>query len=270
MNVFGKSFEFNGILSDRYDVVLCSFNTVDNNRSNGISYKISKGNITENRPSPNFYGKSYGNVLEFQIEICKNCGTNDFFTTEEQKDIIRWITSPYDYRKFKIIDNNEDYYHSGIEYFCICTDYNETVINDHIGGMLFKFECNAPYGFYEEQITEFAATTSTPSSVIVNNLSDELEEDYYPIIELESQETGDVTIVNSIYPDEIMELKVLNGQTLVIDNMESDISDNINMFNYNTDTNLCWLRLAPGENIITITGNVTGYIKCLYPRKAGI
>ena len=120
MNVFGKSFEFNGVLSDRYDVILCSFNTIDNNRSNGISYKISKGNITENRTSPNFYGKSYGNVLEFQMEICKNCGENKFFTTEEQIEIIRWITSPYDYRKFKIIDNVGDYYHDGIEYFKKC------------------------------------------------------------------------------------------------------------------------------------------------------
>lgn len=242
----------------------------DHTRSSAISYNILSGDITPNRPLPNLYNKKYNGVLEFKIEICKACATSEHFTAAEQQSIVRWLTSPYDYRKFKINDFKNRDYHKEIDYYCICTSYGETVINDSIIGMFFKFQCNAPYAFLEEEITEFTATSSAPATFTINNKSDELEEDYYPIVELTGTATGRVSIKNSIYPNETMDLSVLNGQTLYIDNGESDISDNLNQFEYSTGTNLVWLRLAPGNNIITVTGSCTGQVKCMYPRKVGI
>ena len=67
-----------------------------------------------------------------------------------------------------------------------------------------------------------------------------------------------------------MELSVKNGQTLIIDNNACDITDNLGLFSYGTDTNLKWISLVSGNNVLTITGNATGEIKCRYPRKVGI
>lgn len=267
-NVFGKSFEFDSISSDTYNVVLCSFDTVDISKDTGINYDIQSGDITPNRPVANYYNKKYNKPLEFQVEICKPCGSVNYFTTEEQKHIVRWITSPVDYRKFTILDNESDGYHDGIEYFAICTEYQEKVINDKIIGLYFSFQCNAPYGYYTEQITTF--DTSVNTEITIDNYSDELEVDYYPIIELTAGQTGKVTIKNVAYPDNVMELSVKNGQTLIIDNNTCDITDNIGLFSYDTDTNLKWISLVPGNNTLTITGNATGEIRCRYPRKVGI
>lgn len=270
MNVFGKSFEFDGVSSETYNVILCSMESPDHNRSSAISYNILSGDITPNRALPNLYNKKYNGVLEFKIEICKACVASEQFTTAEQQSIVRWITSPHDYRKFKINDFKDRDYHEEIDYYCICTNYGETVIDANIIGMFFEFQCNAPYAFLEEEVTEFTSTSSTSATFTINNKSDELEEDYYPIIELTGTATGSVSIKSSAYPNETMELSVLNGQTLYIDNEESDITDDMDQFEYSTDTNLVWLRLAPGNNTITVTGDCTGKVKCMYPRKVGI
>ena len=265
-NVFGKSFEFDSISSDTYNVVLCSFDTVDISKDTGINYDIQSGDITPNRPVANYYNKKYNKPMEFQVEICKPCGSVNYFTTEEQRQIIRWITSPVDYRKFTVVSNNG--YHDGIEYFAICTEYQEKVVNDKIIGLYFSFQCNAPYGYYTEQITTF--DTSANTEITIDNYSDELEIEYYPVIELTAGQTGTVTITNSAYPDKVMELSVKNGQTLIIDNNACDITDNIGLFSYDTDTNLKWISLVNGNNTLIITGTATGKIKCRYPRKVGI
>ena len=270
MDVFGKSLEFDGVSSEDDNIMLCTLDTPDHNRTSAISYDILSGDITPNRPIPNLYNKKYNKVLEFKITVCKKCVIKDRFTTAEQQELIRWFTSPFDFRKFKIIDFEDSDYHTGIDYFCICNDYGETVINDSICAMFFQFQCNAPYAFLEEESTSFISSSTTPTTFTINNKSDELEDDYYPVIEVKGTSTGTVTIKNNSYPDEIMELSVKTGQTLYIDNDESDITDDKDLFDYSTDTNLCWIRLKSGNNVITVTGDCTGNIKCRYPRKVGI
>ena len=265
MNVFGKSFEYNGQSSTDYNVQLCTFDSSDENRETAISYSLLTGDITPNRHIPNFYAKKYNEPLEFSISLLKGCGENRPFTTQEQKEIIRWLTSPKEHKLFKVVDYDGEDYHTDIEYFCLCTSYNEVVING-LTGMEFTFKCNAPFGFYPEQITEFTA----PVSIDVENHSDELFEDYYPVIELECNKTGEVTFTNSSFESDVMTLQCVAGQTLYIDCQLGDITDNLDLFDYSTDTNLIWLKLAHGINTINITGDVAGKIRCRYMRKAGI
>ena len=67
-----------------------------------------------------------------------------------------------------------------------------------------------------------------------------------------------------------MEIQMVTGQSLTIDNQLGNIVDESDLFDYSTDTNLIWLKLKHGENKITIAGNATGSIKCRYVRKVGI
>lgn len=96
MDVFGKSFEFDGVSSEDYNIMLCTLDKPDNNRTSAISYDILSGDIAPNRPIPNLYNKKYNKVLEFKITICKKCMFKDRFTTTEQQELIRWFTSPFD------------------------------------------------------------------------------------------------------------------------------------------------------------------------------
>lgn len=268
MNVFGKYFEFDGISSDDYNITLLSFEEVDNERETGILYDLNVGEITPLRPIPNFYNKKYSKPLQFKITIAKACDTNQIFTIDEQRKIIRWLTSPIDYRRFRIMDFDDDFYHCGIEYFCICTNYQETVVNNLLVGMTFTFQCNAPYGFYKEEIIPFNVSSST--SITIENYSDERESVYYPSIIITGTATGTIIIHNNRMPKNDMELHICKGQTLYIDTNLCDINDDLGKFKYSTDTNLKWIGLLPGKNILTISGAATGEIHCRYPRKVGI
>ena len=269
MDVFAKQIEFDGVnLMDEYGVTLASFDIPDSKRETGISYEINSSDITPYRPVANYYNKRYREPLKFNITFIKMCRDTNYFSMDEQRKIVRIITSPTDYRILRILDYDDNSYHYGIEYDCICTDYQEVSINNQIVGLTFSFQCNAPYGYYNEVSTSF--NTSSSTTITIDNYSDEREALYYPKIELKSSDTGSVVIKNEQTPDNDMQLEVYNGQTLYIDCDACDISDDIEMFKYSTDTNLKWLSLLPGKNKITITGNVSGKITCRYPRKVGI
>lgn len=269
MDVFAKQIEFDGVnLMDEYGVTLASFDTPDSKRETGISYEINTSDITPYRPVANYYNKRYREPLKFNITFIKMCRDTNYFSMDEQRKIVRIITSPTDYRLLRILDYDDNSYHYGIEYDCICTDYQEVSINNQIVGLTFSFQCNAPYGYYNEVSTSF--NTSSSTTITIDNYSDEREALYYPKIELKSSGTGSVVIKNEQTPDNDMQLEMYNGQTLYIDCGACDITDNIDMFKYSTDTNLKWLSLLPGDNNITITGNVSGKITCRYPRKVGI
>ena len=63
---------------------------------------------------------------------------------------------------------------------------------------------------------------------------------------------------------------MLKDQKLIVDNKYGKITDELNQFDFSKDTNLVWLKLAPGLNKITVTGNAKGIVKCRYIRKVGI
>lgn len=268
MNVFGKEFEYNGICSTEYGAILCSFETVDTQRTTGIAYDLNTGEITPQKPIANFYNKKYKQPIQFKISLCKLSKSDKYFSVGEQRKIVRWITSPTDYRKFRILDDDNTIYHYGIEYFCICTEYEEVVVNNQLAGMTFLFQCNAPYGFYQQETIEFNSSNS--SSIIIDNYSDERESIYYPYIEMTGLSNGSVHIHNDLLPDCNMELSIHMNQTLYIDTALCDITDNTGQFKYSTDTNLKWIGLLPGKNTLSITGDVQGKFVCRYPRKVGI
>lgn len=264
MDAFGKTFTYDGKSLTDFDAIMCSFDSQDTMRD-VLSYTVNKGEITPDRPTPNAYNKAYVDVLTFGVGICKCYGEE--FSETERNQIVRWITAPLPYRKFVIQDSEEFPYHGDTEYFVTCTSYKNYIPNSAVRGMYFEFECNAPYGFSPEESTSFSSSNPT---VTINNQSDETFEDYYPTIELTGNTTGEVTITNSKFPSEVMRLQVRQTQKLTIDCKMGNITDNMDLFDYATDTNLVWLRLSPGENTITVTGNAAGKIKCRYPRKVGI
>lgn len=267
MNLYGKNFTFNGINSSKYDFVVCEFDTPDLITDTAISSVINKSELTPFRNVVNTYTRTYEDVLKFTISICKPNG--EAFQEMERREIVGWITSPK-YPVLLTVEDDDSDYNDNIEYFCQCTAYSEFRPNGDICGLIFKMECNAPYGFSPEEVTPFDIIDT--DIIQINNTSDEWNDDYYPIIEITGKSSGiqSVLLFNDRYPDNILKLNIKNGQHLVIDNFQGDISDNTNTFNYSEDTNLKWIKLKHGINNITINGNVSGCFRCRYIRKVGI
>lgn len=267
MNIFGKSFTYDGIPSSTYNVMLCAFEPPSPSRETALAQTILRGETNPYRAIPNYYASKYTDVLKFDAAIAKCDGTP--FLPSERREIMAWLTGPQAPVPF-IIQEDDDGYHQGIEYFAKCVNYAEYWPSDSLCGLIFSFECDGPYGYSPEEMTDFEAISGTPAIIRINNTSDERRQDHYPIIELTAGATGMVTITNSVYPDEPLTLSVKNGQQLTIDNRLGLIEDNLDMFDYATDTNLKWVRLAYGPNTLTIDGHARGCVKCRYIRKAGI
>lgn len=268
MNVFGKSFTYDGISSETYGLMLCTINSQQISKDSVMSWTINKGEINPHRHKPNYYNRKPSDVLKFDMTVIKRDGSN--ITAAERSEIIRWMTSPLSHVLLTIEDYEDDcHYHQDILYYCIVTNYSESVPTGDVTGMTFSFECDSPYGYTSIETTLFASDAMT--TITLHNTSDEMYMDYYPTICLKGTGTGEVTITNENYPDEVMILQVKNGQELLIDCNLGDISDlNVGSFDYETDTNLVWLKLSYGENPITITGACEGEFRCQYIRKAGI
>ena len=266
MNVYGKNFIFNGISSEKYNLVLCSIDSHEPNRETGLTQTLNKGELNPHRNTPNLYSVQYSDVLKFDITIIKR--NNLPIENNERREIVAWLTSPIFYTSFKIEDCEVNGYHENIEYFVKSTGCTDFMPSGYISGLTFNFECNAPYGFSEQESNTFVCNGSTKISI--NNTSDELFQDYYPTIIVKGTSTGEVTFINNKYPENPMKINIKNGQTLIIDCQNGNINDNTNTFDYETDTNLIWLRLVHGHNNITISGNCTGEIQCRYVRKVGI
>lgn len=243
MIVCGKNFTFNGVNSNIFDFVVCEFDTPELIVDTAISSVLNKTELTPFKSTVNVYNRSYEDVLKFTIAICKPYG--EAFREAERREIVGWLTSSNGYQLFHVQDDSNNNYHQDIDYFATCVGYKEFVPNSDINGMSFDFECNAPYGFSPEEVTNFDITTT--GTVTITNTSDEWNEDYFPVIAIEGKATETITITNAAYPETIMELKIKNGQRLLINNQDGDITDNVGIFDYSTDTNLKWLRLKHGE-----------------------
>ena len=261
MNLMAESIIFNGKMLP-VGFVLCSFESSDTTRETGIKLVTNKSTLTPFRNKANLYSVQYEDVLKFSVSIIKCSGEK--ISDYEYRELVEWLTSPVTYCPLTVIDFPDVSYHSEVIYYAVCTGYNEFVVDD-IYGLTFDFECNAPYGFSPTQIYKFSGGTP----IKINNLTEEFSIDIYPIVTINCKSTETVTIRNDQYPDEVIELKVLNGQVLTIDNEHGLIIDSIDMFDFE-DTNLEWLHLAPGINTITVSGNVTGTIEFQCVRKRGI
>lgn len=261
MNLMAESIIFNGKMLP-VGFVLCSFESSDTTRETGIKLITNKSKLTPFRNKVHLYSMQYEDVLKFSMSIVKCNGEK--ITDYEYIELVKWITSPTTYCPLTVIDFPDVSYHSNVIYYAVCTGYDEFVVDD-VYGLTFNFECDSPYGYSPIQTYDF--TGGTP--VKINNISEETYNDVYPVMTLTCKSTGTVTIRNDQYQDEVIELKVLKGQVLTIDNKNGLITDSIDMFDFE-DTNLEWLHLAPGINTITVSGNVTGTIEFQCVRKRGI
>lgn len=270
MNVYGESFTFDTFNSKTYNLALCSMDSTDTIKESIFTWTVNKGEINPNRHRPNYYNIKPSDVLSFDITVIKCDGTS--FSPSERRDIIQKMTSPLSHSLLRIKDFSDGYqYHADIYFRAIVIGYSEIVPVGDISGMKFTFECDSPYGYIDYELIQTNTDNADIFSFDIQNDSDDLYRDYYPTFRLKAASTGLVTITNLNYPDEVMRLNVHNGQELLIDCEQGDIQDlNVDLFNYETDTNLVWIHLSHGMNTIEVSGLDEIIVKCTFNRKVGI
>ena len=111
MAQYGKSFVYNGISSEKYDLILGGFKVLDTTLNN--SRTIDKGSMNKYRHTVNTWGVNYDDVLKFSIMImkdsCKFTSHDELrFTREDIRQISAWLTSPVSPRLYHMYDYNDN------------------------------------------------------------------------------------------------------------------------------------------------------------------
>lgn len=110
MAQYGKSFVYNGISSEKYNLILGGFEVIDATLNNVRS--IEKGSMNKYRHTVNTWGVNYDDVLKFSILImkdpCKFTSHDDLrFTREDIRQISAWLSSPVSPRLYHMYDYDD-------------------------------------------------------------------------------------------------------------------------------------------------------------------
>lgn len=251
------------------ELILATFDSVDS--VTGHERDDMSGEPTISRPIANEYGTQYQS-LEFEYGLIKKDRSS--FSTEEQHIVERWLTSPKLSQELQIIDCNGDLVDGIYHGKFLSTEWYPS--KDGWVGLMFKFQNNTSYP--TKHFSE-AYQIRGAGQITVKCETDELEEYIYPTITIiEPTETANVTITSITDNSNSMTVNARHELPMIFDCQHCIPRDGTTsgIFTYEdlgwTDVgNIYWLRLLPGENRLSVTGNANITIEFDYPyKKVGV
>ncbi|MFR0986717.1 MAG: phage tail domain-containing protein [Frisingicoccus sp.] len=219
-----------------------------------------RGDVSIHHPIPIRKGLKYSDVLKIHISVVKMTVLSYRF---ELRQIRRWLNGCNEPKRLYFPAANEifesvDYYGN----FISVERLNQPVKP----GLKLVFENIAPYAFAKEETLSRTCTDSL--DIQLENTSDEINEDYYPIVKIKSNANQTIRLINHSDNERTLTVYMNRDQILTFYNQDKYIEDNTGIFKMD-DWNLTWFRLTPGMNDISILGNCIVDISCAYPRLAG-
>ena len=242
------------------ELILASFDSVDS--VTGMTRDDVSGESTIAHPIANEYGTTYSN-LEIEYGLIKK--NKKPFTEAEQQIIETWLTSPKISQDIQIYDcenNITDIY---------CGKFTETEwkpMSGGFAGLTFKFTCNSAYG--KKKFSQTYSVNGSKINVTINNLTDELEEYFYPVLNIyqTSNTNATITIKNKTDNNNSMSFLTRRNNHMVIDCKNCIPYDQTTSgiiaykdLGWQDVGNIYWLRLLPGENQIEIDCSATVSVK---------
>lgn len=242
------------------ELILASFDSVDS--ITGMTRDAVSGESTIAHPIANEYGTTYSN-LEIEYGLIKK--NKKPFTEAEQQIIEAWLTSPKISQDIQIYDcenNITDIY---------CGKFTETEwkpMSGGFAGLTFKFTCNSAYG--KKKFSQTYSINGSKINITINNLTDELEEYVYPVLDIYQTSTtnANITIKNKTDNNNSMSFLTRRNNHMVIDCKNCIPYDQTTSgiitykdLGWQDVGNIYWLRLLPGENQIEIDCSATVSVK---------
>lgn len=219
------------------------------------------GDTTIARPIPNEYGTTYDKLVINYGLVKKDGG---YFSAEEQEKIESWLTSPKTSIDLQIYD---DSYNSLEIYSGLFTNIEWHSLCGKWIGLMFEFTCNSAYAkkHFKQNFNITAKQT-----IAIKNLTDELEEYVYPVLDIyqTSATNATITIKNKTDNNNSMSFLTRRNNHMVIDCKNCIPYDQTTSgiitykdLGWQDVGNIYWLRLLPGENQIEIDCSATVSVK---------
>lgn len=279
-----KSFVFNGISSDSYNLMLCWIDDKPNITANGLKRTIESGTVNHVKLKTNNYGITYDGNIEFIFYIIKKDESD--FSKQESVSINNWLTDPATH---KLLYFNDESIPS-VHYYAVCTEIEDKYINGHNGKKLV-FKTNSPFGFMEPINKKLSVNGE--QLLKIHNLADTITGIYYPTIQISTSSNNDIVIENindrksvtinllkmdsstsgkkEIWIDS-SKMKITNKNGDLIPLWKLGLDDDYKSYVSSIDDyikKIYWFRLIRGINQIKITGNCEITFTFEFPRKVG-
>lgn len=274
MAKYGTSFEYNGKSSDDFGIILASIGENDE-FAMGLNRDVIRGSLNKCRSQVNHIGTKYSDVLSFPFSIIKNPCSHDgqeemLFTRSEVRQINAWLTSP-EFPKLLHFNDSDEY----IAYFAIITDVTDGAIGDKVYSLTYTVTCDSPYG-YSDLITKTVENSSSTSSTsfVVSNTSDDLVNPVYPTITITPHSTGIISIQSNTDSGKILTITAKKELDITINTRLQMFYDSVGLLDFediglSDESDIYIPCLLQGDNNFTVTGDcaVTFSYRC--PRKVG-
>lgn len=264
---FGKSFIFDGIPSETYDLRIFDFNPSNPGSSTG------GGNVSiieewlYRRSKPYFYGRYYQTSLEFDLVV----GSYNYIDGETRNAIQLWLLGKNEYLPFRIVQDDI----SGIVFNAILTQGDPIYIGNLNYALTIHVKCDGPWAIYYPPVI-----TKTYSSGSALETFDYINSSVYngynrPTISFTMSgsivdSSGSFVIINNTDNGRRFGFTDLAAnETITVDNDKGIITSSgssLRMANFNKN----FLRLLQGVNSLTISGSITNLtITSIFERGVG-
>lgn len=210
-------FQYDDLYLSDFGCIICTF---DDNHS---PETISMGSEISFTKSAVSNGKrymitdaSYDNCIEAEFSICKDPDLcfdyeDQFFTLEEQRDIMRWLNRT-EMKRFCLIDDEHvDMFYEG------SFNVSKIELNGDVIGMSLLFQSNRPFALSLDLSYKFKIP-SHGYSYTIQDTSDEIGYDY-PDVTIDLLGTGDLTITNSFDGRQTIIKNCVNGERITMKDM---------------------------------------------------
>lgn len=272
MKAMGDYFIFNNINSENYNIVIGNDNAIED-VSFGLNRSIIKSEVNKYREKINVLGTTNDEPISFEFIMLKNpcIGISSYFTTEELRQVLGWITSPYYPCLFKWGNKKDG--DSQYEYFGIFTQVSSFSKGDDVYGIKVKFETNSSYAYSPILEKTFNIVNSSDFELINN--SDNYYDYIYPTVEITPNFTGELTIKNVTDGEKSITISVLQNNTITIDCEKfkiSDVAGIVDLYDLGIrDVDyIYWIRLLNGSNVFSVIGDADITFKYRECYKLGI
>jgi len=266
MAFWGKSFVFNDVPCDDFDLMLYDVGSTTQGSGNFASTVSVVEETLPSRWKPYLYGVKYNNKLEFTMVFGVNQSRIDrgkFLDRYELENIAFWLTGHDEYLWLEVEQEDLEY----VRYHCMISELSIVEDANIPWALKAKVTCDSPYAYMYPQVFEY--TVSGTKTISFYNESSH-NGFYMPKLQILLNSGGNFSIKNM--SDNNREFKFQNIPASI---SRIDVDNDLGIITNNQDLNVYpyfnfkFLRLVKGENVLKLTGTGTLKIICEFPINVG-
>ena len=251
--MINTDFEYDGRYLSDYGFIVCDFNYADG------ANEVNVGSVLTFNKIPMNHGQTYGlsssqydECISATFDICKDPELFDLkhrvINEQEYISLVKWLNRK-SFHRLGLTDNFP------LCYFNASFNLSKIIINGELYGIRLTMETDKPFG-YGETVSREITFTSTKTSCIIKNVSQELGYTY-PRLKVECTENGNITITNTTTQSVVLLKNCVIGETIEINGDSQVIKTSSNAHKIANDFNYEFLSLKSdlddGRNTIEAT-----------------